>query len=121
MSVLNAEQRKYIDCKMNVFLNMADFKYTNKHALDLMDKICKKRKFSVKPKYVGYRNVSPESDSVCVSFDAIYIPVPAEVKKMLGTIKKERERRSEIVKSIREKMVFGAQTEEMKALLSLLK
>lgn len=121
MSVLNAEQRKYIDGKMNTFLSMEDFKHTTSDVVDLMNKICKKKKFSINPKYASFNHGPLDSGKIHISFNSIEIPLPIEVKRMMDIIKKEKERRSKIVKSIREKMVFGAQADEIKSLLAMLK
>lgn len=121
MALLNVEQRKFVQGKMNTFLLMENFKPTLAQAADLLKKIYLKKKFSVKPRYVSFKHGSLESNQTSLSFDALCIPVPPEVKKIQDKIRKEKARRSAIVKSIQEKIIFGAQAEEMKQLLALLK
>lgn len=122
MAQLNEEQRNYIQNKMNEFLRMSDWKYTKESVLQKVHDFFIGKRAKVIVSSVSYKNGDYNAKEVCLGFEPICdVSIPQKFINMMAHINLEYERRRSVVQKIQEKIIFGAQAEEMKELLALLK
>ena len=119
MAELNAEQRNYIQNKMNAFLRMNDWKYTKADVDQKVNNHFVGKTVKAKISHISYGNYNVKKVSVGVVIPDL--PIPPKFIKMMEDIEKELVRRKSVVEKIKEKIIFGAQADEMKELLALLK